>query len=113
MSAKRFNTLRAAIWAVLDRADARHVLLTSELVWGELTRTVDYATFAAELSKMVKAGQAKKRRPPKGHFARRCFIYLPGIQPADGAERERLTKRMGFMEAKRLREARAAARRLG
>jgi hypothetical protein len=109
---KTFNTLRADIWHVLDRGERNGVLLTSELVWGGLTREVIYPTFCAELSKMVKAGQAKKRRPPKGAFDRRCFIYLPGAQPIDGEERERLPKRMGFMAAKRLREARAAARKL-
>jgi hypothetical protein len=79
---------------------------------GGVAREVEYPTFAAELSKMVKAWQAKKRRPPKGAFDRRCFIYLPGARPVDGDERERLPKRMGFMAAKRLREARAAARKL-
>jgi hypothetical protein len=43
---------------------------------GGLTRTVDYATFAAELSKMVKAKQAKKRRPPKGAL-RSPVLHLP------------------------------------
>lgn len=62
---------------------------------------------------MVKARQAKKRRPPKGVFERRCFVYLPGAQPADADEREHLPKRLGFMAAKRLRAARAAARRAG
>jgi hypothetical protein len=113
MKTPTFNTLRAETWHVLDEADRKGVLLTSELAWGRLTREVTYATFCAELSKMIKAKHARKVRPPKGAFPRRCFVYVPGAQPLDGAERERLPKRMGFMEAKRLREARAAARRAG
>jgi hypothetical protein len=35
MTAKRFNTLRAAIWACSIAPISRRVLLTSELVWGD------------------------------------------------------------------------------
>lgn len=68
-------TLRAEIWKIVDEADRKGKFVNSLLIRGALTRDVAKASFAAELSNMVAAKNVKKRRPPKGVFPRRCYIY--------------------------------------
>lgn len=113
MKKKPALSIRAEIREVIDRGERLGVPLTSELLWGSIAREVPKRSFLSEVSQLVTRNEALMARPPEGVFDRQCFVYKPGPVPVpQNDSRPQAHRSMGFMERRRLMDARAKARRV-
>lgn len=111
--APAFNTARAEIRALVDRAKRDGRRITSQIIWGSLEREVPEDSFVTLLSSMCGSHQLTKvpiTDAPSKRGGHACY-YEPGpVEVKDGKRRERCSRAMGFMAHKRLVDAREAAR---
>lgn len=104
------NTIRSEIRQIVDEAKRAGKPITSQIIWGLLTREVPEDSFVNLLSMMVRAEQLVKL-PGPGVGKGSPGYYEPGPKPLvekRGAI-ERFGKSMGFMAHRRLEDAKAAA----
>jgi hypothetical protein len=110
-----FNTVRADIRALVDQAQRAKRPITSQIIWGLLSREIPEDSFTALLSSMCGSHQLTKVEPPAALEPKRgakAWCYEPGpVDVVDGRRRERVSMSMGNMAHRRFVEAKAAARR--
>lgn len=105
------KTLRVRIRAIVDAAERR---LAQPEIYAPLLGggRVGRNTFCVEIARMVGARQLSRRRATKdvrALFPKTRFVYGPGPVPVEDASvGERAPRKvLGFMAAKRMREAKA------
>lgn len=107
------NTLVAEIRSIVDRADRR---LAQPEIRAQLKRVTTTGCFSVTVAYMLRARQLSRRRATRViHAATGArYVYGPGPVPVEdfphSADRPR--KVLGFMEMRRMREAKARGRRL-
>lgn len=103
-------SMRSEIRALVDEANRAGKPISARIIWGLLTRDVPQYALENLLSSMCGSHQLVKveAKTPQGKAA--PSFYSPGPVPVhESNRREQIMKSMGFMEMKRLREARADA----